>query len=255
MIRFYARVLAIALSLLVFLPLHYLWRLVRARSPWPRRFLQWVGFAAGARVRVVGTPRRSHVLFLANHVSWLDIMVLAGPSGASFVAKAEVGRWPVIGWLAGLNKTVYVERAARGAVRGQADALREALASGRPVALFPEGTTEGAREVLPFRASLLASLFPPLEGVFVQPVAIDYGAAVGDIAWVGDETAGANARRLMSRRGALPVTVTFLDPIDPAAAKDRKVLAAAARDEVVEALGASAGEAAPLYGRDEDRRP
>lgn len=239
MIRFYVRVLGIALSLILFLPLHYFWRLLRLRSPWPRRFLQWVGFAAGARVRTVGTPLRSHVLFLANHVSWLDIMVLAGATGTAFVAKAEVARWPVIGWLAGLNATVYVERAARAAVRGQAQSLREALASGRPVALFPEGTTEGAHEVLPFRASLLASLFPPLDGVRVQPVAIDYGAAVEDIAWVGDEGAGANAQRLMSRRGSMPVTVTFLEPIDPEAAGDRKALAAAARDEVAAALVAS----------------
>ena len=239
MIRCHARVLAIALSLLLFLPLHFLWRLARRRSPWPPRFLQWVGFAAGARVRVVGTPLRSHVLFLANHVSWLDIMVLAGATGTAFVSKAEVDRWPVIGWLARLNATVYVERAARGAVRGQAESLRGALASGRAVALFPEGTTQGGREVLPFRASLLAALFPPLEGVRVQPVAIDYGPAVADIAWVGDEAAGANACRLLSRRGAVPVTVTFLEPLDPAAAVDRKALAAAARAEVVAALGAS----------------
>ncbi|HEX9932432.1 MAG TPA: lysophospholipid acyltransferase family protein [Allosphingosinicella sp.] len=236
MIRFYARAAAIVLSLLLFVPLHYLWRLFRLRSPWPRRFLQWVGFAAGARARIVGTPLRSHVLFLANHVSWLDIMVIAGASGAAFVSKAEVKRWPAIGWLAGLNDTVYVERAARGAVRGQADALRDAVASGRPVALFPEGTTEGAREVLPFRASLLASLFPPLPGVRVQPVAIDYGAAVVDIAWTGDEAAGANAKRVLSRRGTMPVTVSFLEPLDPAASADRKTLAAAAREEVVEAL-------------------
>jgi len=239
MIRFYLRVAAIALSLVLFLPLHYAWRLLRLRSPWPRRFLQWVGFAAGARVRVVGTPLRSHVLFLANHVSWVDIMVLAGPTGASFVAKAEVGKWPVVGWLAGLNATVYVERAARGAVRGQAESLREALASGRPVALFPEGTTEGAHEVLPFRASLLASLFPPLDGVRVQPVAIDYGAATEEISWTGDEGAGANAKRVMSRRGSMPVTVTFLEPLDPGASPDRKALAAAARAEVAAALGAS----------------
>jgi 1-acyl-sn-glycerol-3-phosphate acyltransferase len=246
MIRFHLRAAAIALSLLLFVPLHYLWRLFRLRSPWPRRFLQWVGFAAGARVRLVGTPLRSHVLIVANHVSWLDIMVLAGASGAAFVAKAEVGRWPLVGWLAGLNDTVYVERAARGAVRGQADSLRDALASGRPVALFPEGTTEGAGEVLPFRASLLASLFPPLPALRVQPVAIDYGAATGDISWTGDESAGANAKRVMARRGTIPVTLTFLPPLEPAAFTDRKALAASARNEVAHALGASEAAAAPL---------
>jgi 1-acyl-sn-glycerol-3-phosphate acyltransferase len=245
-IRFIGRVLAIAGGLLVFLPLHYLWRLLRAPSPWPRAFLRWVGRASGMRVAVDGTPLTRNVLFLANHVSWLDIMILAGASGTAFVSKAEVGKWPVVGWLAGLNNTVYVERSDRKNVRGQADALRNALASGQPVALFPEGTTEGGHEVLPFRASLLASLFPPLPGILVQPVAIDYGAAVDEIAWVGDEPAAANARRVLSRRGTIPVRVSFLQPVDPVAAGDRKALAAAAQAEVEAALGASSGGGAAL---------
>jgi 1-acyl-sn-glycerol-3-phosphate acyltransferase len=245
-IRFFLRVLAIAGSLFVFLPLHYLWRLFRAPSPWPRAFLKWVGTAAGMRVSIQGVPLRRNVLFLANHLSWLDIMILAGASGTAFVSKAEVGKWPVIGWLAGLNNTVYVERSDRRNVRGQADALRTALASGQPVALFPEGTTDGGAQVLPFRASLLASLFPPLPGVLVQPVAIDYGAAADDIAWVGEERAGANARRVLSRRGTAAVTISFLAPVDPVAAGDRKTLASAAQAEVEAALGASGHGAAPL---------
>lgn len=245
-LRFACRVLAIGLSLLVFVPLHYLWKLFRARSPWPRRFLKWVGYAAGARVRIVGTPLTRDVLFLANHVSWLDIMIFAGASGTAFVSKAEVGKWPVIGWLASLNNTVFVERSDRKAVRGQADALRDALSTGQPVALFPEGTTEGGHKVLPFRASLLASLFPPLPGIRVQPVAIDYGAAVGEIAWLGDEPAAANAKRVVSRRGTIPVTISFLDPIDASALGDRKALAAAAQAQVEAALRASEAAGAPL---------
>jgi 1-acyl-sn-glycerol-3-phosphate acyltransferase len=225
-----------AAALLVCLPLHYLWRLLRRRSPWPRRFLGLVARAAGMRVRVVGTPLERDVLFLANHLSWLDILVLAGASGTGFVAKAEVAATPVVGWLANLNNTVFVARAERSAVRGQADALRTALASGQPVALFPEGTTEGGPDILPFRASLLAALFPPLPGVKVQPVALDYGAAAHDLAWIGEESGLANARKVLARRGTTPVTVQFLDPVDPAMG-DRKALASAARAEIVEALG------------------
>ncbi len=254
MIRVWSRVALIALGLIACLPLHYGWRLFRARSPWPRLFLRWVAFAAGLRVTIRGEPLRRDVLFLANHVSWLDILLVGGSAGAAFVSKAEVRNWPVIGWLAGLNRTVYVERAKRGDVRGQADALREALCAGQPVALFPEGTTEGGHETLPFRASLLSSLFPPLPGIRVQPVAIDYGPLVHEIAWVGEEGAGANARRILSRRGTIPVTLSFLAPIDPAEAGDRKALAAAAQAEVEAALnpGASASAPAPLYGRDEE---
>jgi 1-acyl-sn-glycerol-3-phosphate acyltransferase len=237
MIRLTFRALAMALGLLVCLPLHYLWKLSGRASPWPRRFLFWVGRAAGMRVTVVGRPLRSHVLFLANHLSWLDIMLLAGASGTAFVSKDEVGRWPVIGWLARMNNTVFVARTARGAVRSQADALRGALATGQPVALFPEGTTDGGPAILPFRASLLASLFPALPGVKVQPVALDYGPAGHDIAWVGEESAGGNVKRILSRRGTVPVTVRFLAPIDPAEAGDRKVLAELSRGEILAALG------------------
>lgn len=229
-------------ALTVCLPLHYLWRLLRRPSPWPRRFLGLVARAAGMRVRIAGAPLRRDVLFLANHLSWLDILVLAGASGTAFVAKAEVATTPVVGWLAGLNNTVFVARSERSGVRGQADALRSALASGQPVALFPEGTTDGGPEILPFRASLLAALFPPLPGVKVQPVALDYGAATHDLAWVGDESGLVNVRKVLARPGTTPVTVQFLAPVDPADG-DRKALAAAARAEIVEALGPSGGGA------------
>ncbi|HEX9963455.1 MAG TPA: 1-acyl-sn-glycerol-3-phosphate acyltransferase [Allosphingosinicella sp.] len=244
MLRLTFRTLAIVAALLVCLPLHYLWKLLRRPSPWPRRFLGWVARAAGMRVRVVGAPLRRDVLFLANHLSWLDILVLAGASGTAFVSKAEVGEVPVVGWLAGLNNTVFVARAERSGVRGQADALRNALASGQPVALFPEGTTDGGAEILPFRASLLASLFPPLPGVMVQPVALDYGPAAHDLAWVGDEPGLDNVRKVLSRRGTTPVTVRFLAPVDPSGG-DRKTLASAARDEIVQVLG---GPLAPSGG-------
>lgn len=243
MIRLVSRALAMALGLLVCLPLHYLWKLFGRRSPWPRRFLRWVGRAAGMRVTVIGTPLRSHVLFLANHLSWLDIMLVAGASGSAFVSKDEVGRWPVIGWLARLNNTVFVARTARGAVRSQADALRDALTTGQPVALFPEGTTDGGPALLPFRASLLASLFPPLPGVQVQPVALDYGGAGKDIAWVGKESAGTNVKRVLSRRGTVPVTLHFLAPIDPLSAGDRKVLAERSRGEILAVLGSETSAA------------
>ena len=235
MFRLLLRASAIVAALLVCLPLHYAWKLARGPSPWPRIFLGLVARAAGMKVRVAGVPLERDVLFLANHLSWLDILVLAGASGTAFVSKAEVADTPVIGWLAGLNNTVFVARSERAAVRGQADALRSALASGQPVALFPEGTTDGGPEILPFRASLLASLFPPLPGVKVQPVALDYGAAAHDLAWIGDEAGLANVRKVLERRGTTEVTVRFLAPVDPATG-DRKALARAARDEIVEAL-------------------
>lgn len=242
MIRVVFRAAWIVALFLLCVPVHYLWKLAGAPSPWPRRFLRWVGRAAGMKLEVAGEPLSRNVLLLANHLSWLDILLLADASGAAFVSKAEVGEWPLIGWMARLNNTVFVARDNRRGVKGQVDAVREALArGGQPVALFPEGTTDGGTAVLPFRASLLASLFPPLPGVKVQPVALDYGAAGGALAWVGEEKALANARRVLARPGTTRVIAKFLDPIDPAALGDRKALAALSREAVAAALGDASG--------------
>ena len=244
--RLALRVAAILAGLIFCLPLHYLWKAFGARSIWPQLFLAYAGRCAGIAVRIEGTPLKHRVLFAANHVSWLDILALGGAVPAVFVSRDDVGTWPLIGWIAGLNDTIYVARQARREVHGQADQLRRALDAGRAVALFPEGTTAGGDSLLPFRASLFASLFPPLDGVRVQPVAIDYGPAATAIAWVGDDGAGENAGEILSRPGTIPVTLRFLAPIDPHEAGDRKILAARAQAEIAESLGFDP-PAQPLY--------
>lgn len=243
--RLTLRVAGLVAGLLFCVPLHYLWKLLGLRPIWPQVFLAYAGRCAGLKVRVEGQPLQGRILFAANHVSWLDILVLGGAAPVSFIAKDEVEGWPVIGWLASLNETIHVVRQARHA-RGQADQLRETLIRGRAVALFPEGTTDAGIETLPFRPSLFASLYPELPGVLVQPVAIDYDEVARDIAWVGDEGMGVNARRIFSRPGRIPVALRFLSPIDPATVPDRKALATQARDQVVAALEASVTAADPL---------
>jgi len=245
--RLALRAAAILAGFLFCLPLHYLWKLVAARSIWPQIFLAYAARCCGLRVRVEGAPLRGNVLFAANHVTWLDIVALGGATPTVFVARDDVEGWPGVGWAARLNDTIFVVRQARREVREQADALRGALGAGRAVTLFPEGTTEGGHEVLPFRPSLFASLFPALPDIRVQPVAIDYGPASDGAAWVGDEGYGVNAKRILSRPGTIPVTLRFLAPIDPHQAGDRKRLALQARDEIVAALGASAAGSDPLY--------
>lgn len=248
--RLALRAAAILAGFLFCVPLHYLWKLLGARSIWPQVFLGFASRCCGLRVRIEGTPLRENVLFAANHVTWLDILALGGATPTAFVARDDVEGWLGVGWAANLNDTIYVVRHARREVRDQADTLRKALAAGRAVTLFPEGTTEGGHEVLPFRPSLFASLFPPLPGVVVQPVALDYGPASGEAAWVGEEGYGINARRILSRAGTIPVTLRFLEPIDPREAGDRKTLAARSQAEVAEALeprlGASAAPDLPL---------
>lgn len=231
-LRKYSRLAAILAVFAVYVPLHYLWKLFRTRSPWPQRFLAFAGRRFGLRVRVEGTPLTSNVLYTPNHVSWLDILAVGGAVPAVFVTKSELEG--AVMWASTLNDSVYIDRNMRSAVHGQASDLRGRLAEGRAVCLFPEGTTSG-RLILPFRPSLFASLYPPLPGVMVQPVVLDF-AQVDDAAWIGDEDYNLSVTRFLERPGRLDVTIRFLDPIDPAQAGDRKKLAAMARREVIEGL-------------------
>jgi len=147
--------------------------------------------------------------------------------------------WPLIGWLTTSNNTVYVERESRQKAHHQATALQTALLSGQPVTLFPEGTTNDGHQLFPFRSSLIAAVTPAPEQISIQPVAIDYGAVAADIAWVGDESFGANALRLLGRRGRFSVTLHFLEPLSHADFADRKAIAAHSRAEIAAALGVS----------------
>ena len=117
------RLVLIFVTLGAILPLHGLWRLFGARSPWPTFFLKVAGRLAGAKVTVKGTPVKQNVLYIANHISWLDILVLAGETGSAFVAMADMIDWPVLGWLAELNNSVYVQRENRLDVGAQRDAI------------------------------------------------------------------------------------------------------------------------------------
>ena len=188
----------------------------------------------GVKVRVIGAvaSRTSGrpVVFVSNHSSWLDVPVLGGRLDACFVSKHEVGRWPVVGTVARLGRSVFVSRQ-RGATRRERDAMRERLSVGDNLLLFPEGTTSDGSRVLPFRSSFFAvaeGADPPL----VQPVSVVYdrlgGLPTGRasrplFAWYGDMDLASHFWRLAQHRG-LRVTVLLHVPMDPAAFPDRKAL-------------------------------
>lgn len=235
-LRFWGRAVALVMVLLVFVPLHYLYRLFRYGSPFPMWFLGLAGWLCGARVDRIGTPLRRDVFFIANHTSWIDILVLAGASGTAFVAKQELSEVPIIGWLCRLNRTVFVKRENRMGVAEQINDLRLALADNWSVTVFPEGTTTDNRSLLPFKTSMLSVLEPPPPGVLVQPVMLDYGTVGEEIGWIGEEGGLNNARRVLGRKGSFPVRIHFLPPFSPEEYRGRKAIGARARAEIEAAL-------------------
>jgi 1-acyl-sn-glycerol-3-phosphate acyltransferase len=148
------------------------------------------------------------------------------------VAQDGIKSWPIIGWLCKLNKTIFVSRSDRLDVGRQVDMLREALDGHQPVTIFPEGTTSDGHVLLPFKPALFEVLSPPPPGMMVQPVFITYGRDTDEIAWVGEETAPANAWRLFSRLRPIAARVYYLEPFDPAHYANRKEISAEVRRRI-----------------------
>jgi lyso-ornithine lipid O-acyltransferase len=240
-LRMWGRVGLLLLAVLIHVPMHYLWRLLRLPSPWPRWFLGRAARIAGARVVKVGTPLRRDVFYVSNHLSWIDILALGGASGTAFVAKAEIGTAPVVGWLAGMNRTVYVKRENRLGVADQINQLRDALADNWAITIFPEGTTTDGKSLLPFKTPMLRVLEPPPPGVMVQPVLLDYGDVSEEIGWIGQERGLNNARRVLARKGSFELRVHFLEPFFPSDFPGRKAIAAESRRRIEAALVTALG--------------
>jgi 1-acyl-sn-glycerol-3-phosphate acyltransferase len=235
-LRAYGRIAGLAAWFLICIVPHCLSSLV-GESRWPRRFMRGVAVICGADVRCEGHPASRGTLLLANHVSWLDIPVLAAATGCAFVSKAELRHHPLLRWLADQNLTIFVDRADRRSIHGQVAALADGLKRRQPLAVFPEGTVGDGGRLLPFKPSLLAAVAPPPEGVVIRPAAIDYGPLAPVIGWGTGEPGIANVLRVLGRQGRLPVTVHLLPAIAPEA--DRKLLAKAAHDAIAGALAPS----------------
>jgi len=207
----------------------------RGRVVFARMYWAMLCRLIGLRVRVIGQASATGrpVVFASNHSSWLDVLVLGGHLDACFVAKAEVGTWPVVSLIARLGRTVYVSRRAT-RTGHERDDMQSRLADGDNLILFPEGTSSDGSRVLPFRSAFFAiaegtarPLVQPVSIVYDQLAGLPMGRASRPVfAWYGDMALGSHFWRLAQLRG-LRATVLLHQPIDPARYASRKALSAA----------------------------
>jgi lyso-ornithine lipid O-acyltransferase len=200
----------------------------------------------GFDVRCIGQPTQDRpVLFAANHTGYLDIIVLGSVIPGSFVAKSEIARWPLFGWLAKLQRTVFVDRQVRNTAR-QRDAIADRLAAKDALILFPEGTSGDGNFVLPFKSALFSVVFGKTdEPVTVQPVSLAYtrldGMPIGRglrpfFAWYGDMDLASHVWRVIGL-GRIEAVVEFHAPVALAEFVSRKELAQYCYDRVSNGLG------------------
>ena len=193
--------------------------------------------AVGMSLQISGTPRPGATLLVANHISWIDIAAIhAAAPHARFVSKADVLKWPLLGWLIRNAGTLFIERERkRDAVR-VVHAMAAALQAGDTVAVFPEGTTGTGPDLLPFHANLLQAAVAT--GTPIQPVVLRFAGPGADyspaVQFMGDTTLLQSIWRVVSARG-LCAHVLLLSPVATQHA-DRRRLAEHLRELIAEGL-------------------
>ncbi|WP_022721708.1 1-acyl-sn-glycerol-3-phosphate acyltransferase [Rhodopseudomonas sp. B29] len=253
MLRFILVIAAVVPLTLLLTPFHIL--ACRYHLRWqrtiPQLYHRLVCALIGVRIHQVGKPlgHDRPVLMLSNHVSWLDICVISAVTPAVFVAKSEVATWPVFGWLARMQRTIFVDRLARQRTGDATKEIGERLRGGDAVILFAEGTSSDGSRVLPFRSALVGAVHHALgddaqgidvQPITVQPMAITYTAFGGlpigrelreRVAWYGDADLIPHFIGLLAA-GAIDVTVSWGDAIATSAAADRKAITRDAEQSV-----------------------
>ncbi|MDH3403412.1 MAG: 1-acyl-sn-glycerol-3-phosphate acyltransferase [Acidobacteriota bacterium] len=205
-----ARALAVAGVMIVYAAvwlagLAALRRRPRQRARWrARMFRSWCArliAVLGVRVEISGAAPAAPFFLVCNHLGYLDVLVLASHLDAVFVAKSEVARWPVLGWICRKMDTVFIDRSSRRDVSRVLDRTREALHRGDGVVVFPEGTSTGGETVRPFLPALLAT--PVQLGEPVRYATLSYSTPAGEppahlaVCWWGGMTFPDHLWRLM----------------------------------------------------------
>ncbi len=193
------------------------------------------------RIRVVPLGQvpnalTNKTLFIANHISWIDIWAIKQVHPVNFVAKSEVRDWPVIGWLAEKTDTLFIERARRHDTGRTASGMEQGLRELKCLCLFPEGTTTNGTELKPFKTGLLQAAINA--EAMLQPVAIRYpnpdGTPNTAIAYDGDITMPQSLRTVLKQREVV-VELHFAPPI-PAQGQERRHMSHQARHAIASLL-------------------
>lgn len=199
----------------------------------------------GLRVEILGTPITDRqIVYVSNHISYLDINVIGAHLRASFIAKEDIAKWPIFGYLATVQQTAFISKNPR-AAKQVANSLGDMVTQGKSLILFPEGQVSSGEQILPFKSSLFSLVFMNSDQTLpLQPVVIhlvqtnknprEHKMTMDDrglYAWHSDKLFAQHFWNFLRHRGAL-VQLIFGDPLTPTAGQDRKILSKIIYDQM-----------------------
>jgi 1-acyl-sn-glycerol-3-phosphate acyltransferase len=238
-----AVILALLCALLTFILMPLQWLMRKLHLPAPKTIPQFyhrsVCKLLNIKITVEGDIGKKPILVVANHVSWLDIPVIGSIWPVHFVAKKEVGTWPVFASLAKLQNTIFVDRGRRQSTLSSRNEIRARVKNGDTVVLFPEGTSNNGREVLPFKSTF----FSVVENTHLPATALTlvYETQTGlpmmrrqrpSVAWVGDTEMLPHLWNFL-KSGPISVRIIVHTPLR---AENRKTMAKAAHAQIKTSL-------------------
>lgn len=243
-IRIAIRLILVVAIIIIFSPIQFLIIILRLPGSdiLPLIFHKAVLKILGVRVRVSGPLPEPGTLIVSNHVSWLDICTIGSVLPINFVAKADISGWPIFGFLAKLQKTLFIKRDRRSDTANQRNAMQDRLLDGSRLVLFPEGTTGDGTIVFPFKSSLFAAAEVPENDkpIPIQPLSLAYAELSGipmsrririKYAWIGDVGLLSNMFYVLGSY-SFTINLTFHAPTNLVEAGGRKKLAVSAHRQV-----------------------
>lgn len=212
----------------------------------PRLFHRLGCAFLGLRVTVLGHPATGRpTLLVANHISWTDIIAVGAVANVTFVAKSDIKKWPFVGFMTSLQKTIFVDRTRKTDTKRTSHEMAQRLSAGGRVLLFAEGQSDIGTHVLPFRSALVgaaqsAMVAAGARNVVIQPMTIAYTHLQGMpvsraeralISWSKSKTVSENIWQILGG-GVKEVTIAFGDPVPLNATDDRKLITKQCETEV-----------------------
>lgn len=221
--------IVLPINLFIILPIQFI--IIKLNLPFWNilpRFTHSLGcILLGIRVKTIGSPVLDRpTLLVANHISWADILALGSTANISFVAKSEIKNWPLIGFLASLQKTIFVKRTKRGDTKRASNEMAERLKNNGALVLFAEGGSDIGAHILPFKSALVGAAQKAMNeaganNINIQPVTIAYiklqGLPVsrGDrllLAWNKSKSPLQNLTQIL-KRSIIQITIVYGNPI------------------------------------------